>query len=279
MLRLIRIRHGMHTANRPFPSGEMMKTLIAVLLCSGCLAYARAAQTACEMTVAEVFTDADGGTLPYRIYLPAGIPAERKLPLVLFFHGAGERGTNNVSQLVHGVMPLIRYGQNAKDPAILLVPQCPNGMQWVSVPWGDSRHTMPTQPSIPMRRALALLREKIRTLPVDPARVYVTGISMGGYGTWDAIQREPDLFAAAIPVCGGGDTACAPRIRHIPIWTFHGEKDGAVPVCRSRDMAEALKSCGGNVRYREYPGAGHGVWTPTYNDTEVLTWFFSQRKP
>jgi predicted peptidase len=256
-----------------------MKTLLPVLLCSGVLACAWAGQTASELTVAEVFTDAQGEALPYRIYLPTGIPEGRKLPLVLFFHGAGERGTNNVSQLVHGVMPLIRYGQQAQDPAILLVPQCPAGKQWVNVPWSSTSHTMPAEPSAHLRLALALLRDQMRTLPVDPARVYVTGVSMGGYGTWDAIQREPQLFAAALPVCGGGDTALAPAIRHIPIWTFHGEKDPVVPVCRSRDMFAALQACGGHVQYREYPGAGHGVWTPTYNDTDVLTWFFAQRKP
>jgi predicted peptidase len=252
--------------------------LATALLC-GIRAVPACAQSAAEQTSAEVFTDATGETVNTRIYLPPGMSADRKWPIVLFLHGAGERGTNNVSQLKHGVEALIRYGKNANDPAILLVPQCPANAQWVAVPWNAPAHTQPDQPSRPLRLALALLRSKIESLPVDPARVYITGVSMGGYGTWDAIQRTPGLFAAAMPICGGGDTAMAPAITHIPIWTFHGDKDTAVPVERSRDMAKALEACGGKIQYREYPGAGHDVWTRTYNDADVLSWFFSQRRP
>jgi predicted peptidase len=251
--------------------------LITTALCAGTLSAAFCAETAQELTTPEVFKTPSGETLNYRLYLPKNIPADKKLPIVLFLHGAGERGNDNVSQLKHGVLSLIRYGTATNDPAILIVPQCPNGMQWVSVPWAAKSHSMPAQPSQPMNLALALLREKLKTLPVDLQRVYVTGVSMGGYGTWDAIQREPTLFAAAIPICGGGDTACAPAIRHIPVWIFHGDKDGAVPVERSRDMFKALKACGSTAQYREYPGAGHDVWTRTYNDSSVLAWFFAQR--
>ncbi len=234
-------------------------------------------ETVRELTTPEVFKTASGETISYRIYLPKSIPAGKKLPLVLFLHGAGERGNDNSSQLKHGVMPLIKFCTSTNAPAIILAPQCPNDMQWVNVPWSEKSHTMPAEPSQPMKLALALLREKMKTLPVDSARVYVTGLSMGGYGTWDAIQREPALFAAAMPVCGGGDTACAPAIKHIPIWVFHGEQDGAVPVERSRDMFKALQACGSKAQYREYPGAGHDVWSSTYDDPAVLAWFFAQR--
>ena len=251
--------------------------LIATAVCAGTLTATLCAETVQDLTTPEVFRTPAGETLSYRIYLPKDIPAGHKLPLVLFLHGAGERGTNNISQLKHGVMSIIRHGAASKDPAILLVPQCPNATQWVSVPWAAKSHTMPPEPSLPMKLALALVREKLAALSVDPTRVYVTGISMGGYGTWDAIQREPALFAAAIPICGGGDTACAPAIKHIPVWVFHGDKDGAVPVERSRDMYKALQYCGAAAQYREYPGAGHDVWTRTYEDPAVLTWLFAQR--
>lgn len=254
-----------------------MKT-IATAVIAGALAASLNAQSAQEETTAEVFTAPSGEILRYRQHLPKNVAAGKKLPLVLFLHGAGERGTNNVSQLKHGVSALLQYGAKANDPAVLLAPQCPSGMQWVNVPWSAPSHTMPEQPSDSMRLALALLREKLATLPIDPDRVYVTGVSMGGYGTWDAIQREPALFAAALPICGGGDTARAPSIKNIPVWTFHGDKDTAVPVNRSRDMAKALEACGGKIQYREYPGAGHDVWTRTYNDSDVLTWFFSQHR-
>jgi predicted peptidase len=254
-----------------------MKT-IATAVIAGALAASLNAQTAQEETTAEIFTAPSGEILRYRQHLPKNVAAGKKLPLVLFLHGAGERGTNNVSQLKHGVSALLQHGAKANDPAVLLAPQCPSGMQWVNVPWSAPSHTMPEQPSDSMRLALALLREKLATLPIDPDRVYVTGVSMGGYGTWDAIQREPALFAAALPICGGGDTARAPSIKNIPVWTFHGDKDTAVPVNRSRDMAKALEACGGKIQYREYPGAGHDVWTRTYNDSDVLAWFFSQHR-
>ena len=101
---------------------------------------------------------------------------------------------------------------------------------------------------------------------------------MGGYGTWDIIQRFPNKFAAAIPVCGGGDLAGAPVFKDIPIWVFHGDKDGAVPVSRSRDMITALKACNSKVKYTEYPDVGHNSWTQTYSNPNVLKWLFNQRR-
>lgn len=255
---------------------NMRKTRVAIFV-TALIAVLSRAQNAKDLTTPETFVAPTGETLAYRLFMPSGIPEGQKLPLVLFLHGAGERGSNNVSQLVHGIDALIRHGQESGDPAILLAPQCPANAKWVEVPWNAASHTMPEQPSQPLGLALALVREKMAALPVDADRVYVTGISMGGYGTWDTIQREPALFAAALPICGGGDTARAPAIKNVPVWTFHGDKDTAVPVGRSRDMVEALKACGGNIQYREYPGAGHNVWTQTYNDTAVLKWFFSQR--
>lgn len=253
------------------------KTKITAALVAAAWACLSHAQSAKELTTPEMFRAESGETLSYRLYMPAKTAADQKFPLVLFLHGAGERGSNNVSQLVHGIDALIRHGIDSGDPAILLVPQCPADAKWVNVPWNAASHTSPAEPSPALRLALALVREKITALPVAPGRVYITGISMGGYGTWDAIQREPTLFAAALPICGGGDTASVPAIKHIPIWTFHGDKDTAVPVSRSRDMVNALKAGGGNIQYREYPEAGHNVWTRTYQDSEVLKWFFAQR--
>ena len=139
-------------------------------------------------------------------------------------------------------------------------------------------HVMPATPSAPMRLTLEWLNECIKTLPVDEKRIYVTGASMGGFGTWDIIQRQPTLFAAAMPVCGGGDTALAPQIKQIPIWAFHGGNDDAVKTSRSRDMIEALKKAGGTPRYTEYPGVRHDAWTPTYANPAVLKWLFDQSK-
>lgn len=246
--------------------------------CLSTLAATLLAQTAAELTAPATFAAPNGDVLKYRIHLPSDLPEGARVPLIIFLHGAGERGDDNALQLKHGVTDLIRFAQT-NGQAIVLVPQCPTGQMWVNTNWSSNSHRMPSMPATPMRLVLLLLQDALARLPVDPKRVYVTGISMGGYGTWDLLQRKPELFAAALPICGGGDTELAPKIKQVPIWTFHGDKDGAVPVSRSRDMVAALKACGGKIDYREYAGASHDVWSRTYADPAVLKWLFSQRKP
>jgi predicted peptidase len=226
---------------------------------------------------ARTFQDGDF-TLPYRIFVPPNLKAGEKVPLVLFFHGAGERGDNNIRQLHHAIPGLFSFLEKNAIPAIVVAPQCPSGKQWVNVPWGGLSHTMPAAPSAPMHAAMALLQDCLKTLPVDNSRVYVCGISMGGFGTWDIAQREPGIFAAALPVCGGGDLAEAPKLKDLPIWTFHGELDETVKTIRSRDMVAALKAAGGSPKYTEYPGVTHNSWTRTFADEEVLKWLFAQKK-
>ena len=254
-----------------------MKSL-ALALCSGTLSSALFAQTAVELTTPEVFRSADGASLLYRLHRPVGLADDARVPLILFLHGAGERGNDNAAQLKHGVTDLIRFSQT-NGHAFLLAPQCPAGMQWANVPWNAERHTMTAEPAEPLRLTLALLDEALARWPIDPRRVYVTGISMGGYGTWDLLQRYPERFAAGLPICGGGDEQQAVRLKAVPVWTFHGDQDRAVPVQRTRNMVQALEACGGLIRYREFPGAGHDVWTRTYADPAVLAWLFAQRRP
>jgi predicted peptidase len=228
---------------------------------------------------AKTFQDGDF-SLNYRIYVPAGLNPADKVPLVLFFHGAGERGVDNIRQLHHGVPSLFSYTQKNKIPAILIVPQCPVGMQWVNVPWGGDSHQMPKDPSKPMHAAMELLAQSIKDFPVDTTRIYVTGISMGGFGTWDILQREPELFAAGLPICGGGDSSEASKLKEIPLRVFHGDQDKTVKTQRSRDMTEAIQKAGGTkIQYTEYPGVAHNSWTQTYANDEVLKWLFEQKKP
>lgn len=230
-----------------------------------------------EHTLAKEFTGKGGKTFRYRIAEKAATDGS-KIPLVFFLHGAGERGTNNVAQLLHGVTDLVRWLDAHEKGYRLIAGQVPAGKRWVEVNWAAKSHKMPEEPSETMALLMEMLDLQLADPAVDASRVYVTGISMGGYGTWDLISRRPDVFAAALPVCGGGDTAQAPKIAKIPVWTFHGSADGAVPVCRSRDMVSALWANGSNAHYREYPDAGHGVWGVTYRDRSVLAWFFRQRK-
>ncbi len=158
-----------------------------------------------------------------------------------------------------------------------LCPQCPAGKQWVDVPWSKGSFKTPAV-SEPLRLALELTDATLRKYPIDPDRVYVTGLSMGGYGTWDAIARRPELFAGAIAICGAGDPARAKEIAHIPVWAWHGEKDGAVPVQGSRDMVAALKKAGAMPRYNELPGVGHNSWSPAYADRDFWPWLLKQKR-
>jgi predicted peptidase len=224
------------------------------------------------------FTDADGGKLLYRLMKPKDYDPKRKYPLVLFLHGAGERGDDNQAQLKWGAEDFASETNRSKHPCFVVVPQCPHDEQWVDVPWSADSHTMPEKPTPALRKSLDLIAQLSKEFSIDPNRLYITGLSMGGYGVWDAIQRHPDLFAAAAPVCSGGDPQYARQIAHVPIWAFHGAKDPVVKPHRSREMIEAIKAVGGQPKYTEYPDATHNSWTPTYDDPELYQWMFAQSR-
>ena len=222
-------------------------TCLVVLICGSYTALAMPNGVAAR-TEARTFAGADGSVFRYR--WAEKLPENgSKVPLVIFLHGAGERGTNNVSQLRHGVGELLDWLDRHEKGYRLVVGQVPNGKRWVEVDWNAKSHAMPKKPSETMALELALLDRLLADPRTDAQRVYVTGISMGGYGTWDIVCRRPGMFAAAMPICGGGDTAQAANIAHVPIWVFHGSADRAVPVCRSRNMVSALWSAGSNAHY------------------------------
>lgn len=256
-----------------------MKSLIALTLMSASLSLSAQTPLADPKTdmEAKTITSSVGHTIAYRIYTPAVEP-NQTVPLVLFLHGAGERGNNNVSQLVHGVKPLLQFVKEG-HPAVIIAPQCPVNEQWVNTPWNGLSHTMDETPSKALQAVIELFEDSLKTLPIDRTRLYVTGISMGGYGTWDLLQRFPNQFAAAMPVCGGGDTNLAARLSQIPLHVVHGGSDGIVPVFRSRSMVEAIQKAGSTcITYVEHEGAGHDVWTRTYNDRTRFEWLFSHQK-
>jgi predicted peptidase len=149
--------------------------------------------------------------------------------------------------------------------------------RWANMDWAAAKGSMGKEPSIPMKLTMEVLDQLRKELPVDEKRIYVTGLSMGGYGTWDLIARRPDFFAGAVPVCGGADDSTAPAIKHIPIWCFHGGADPTVKPERSRNMIAALKAAGGNPKYTEYPGVGHNSWDRAYSEPELAKWLFAQR--
>lgn len=219
----------------------------------------------------------------YRLLRPATIADDgrhsHRYPLVLFLHGAGERGNDNTKQLKYLPTWLADPALRQRHPCFVLAPQCRMDERWVDVSWADAKSTpQPATPTVDLAAATKALEETLVQEAVDPTRIYLTGLSMGGYGTWDLAARMPDRFAAILPVCGGGDDRVAARIAALPIWCFHGDADTAVPVDRSRTMIAALKAAGGRPIYSELPGVGHDSWTPAYRDGFVLDWLFSQRK-
>lgn len=230
------------------------------------------------MMKSEVYRNVSGEELNYRLYLPEGIENIEKCPLLVFLHGAGERGIDNKKQLKHCIKDIVAYSQGKKEPVIVVAPQCPENMKWVNVDWSAGSNAMPESPSVSMRLTKEVVESLVKKYKVDKKRIYISGLSMGGYGTWDAIQRWPDYFAAAMPLCGGGDDKLAGRIKDMPVWAFHGDKDTAVKVERTRAMIDAIKKSGGNPKYTEYPGVGHDCWTVTFKNPEVLAWLFAQVK-
>jgi predicted peptidase len=226
----------------------------------------------------KTFTGSRGGSLPYRLLRPDPYDAKTSYPLVIFLHGSGERGTDNEKQIVHGVAEFAKDENRRKYPCFLVAPQCPEGKRWVEVDWGAESHSMPAEPSDPEALLLELIAALPKEFKIDGKRIYVTGLSMGGFGVWDLISRRPELFAAAVAVCGGGDETQAAKIAHIPIWAFHGAKDDVVKVARSRNMTEAIKKAGGRPKYTEYPEEGHASWVPAYRDAEMMQWLFEQKR-
>jgi len=224
------------------------------------------------------YKDGSGNILLYRLLRPKMFQEHEKYPLVLFLHGIGERGDDNSAQLKWGVKNFATDENMEKYPCFVAVPQCPLDDFWVSALEDlSSPYTMTEKPTDAIRMALELVEVLQGEYPqIDPQRIYITGLSMGGFGTWDAVQRKPDLFAAAVPVCGGGDITQAERIAHVPIWAFHGAEDRLVIPKWSRDMIAAIQEAGGNPKYTEYPGIGHRSWIEAYSNPRLFEWLFSQ---
>jgi predicted peptidase len=224
---------------------------------------------------ARTFTDADGVKLLYRLLKPKDYDSAKQYPLVVFLHGAGERGDDNDKQLVHGMNDFASDKIMEKYPCFVIAPQCPTGSSWASFRRNPEQGA---EPAKPLGQTLDLVESLTKEFSIDKKRLYISGLSMGGFGTWDALVRNPDMFAAAAPICGGGDPAKAEKIAKLPIWVFHGDADPAVNVERSREMVEALKEAGGSPKYTEYEGVGHDSWTATYKNPEFYEWLFDQRK-
>lgn len=196
--------------------------------------------------------------LSFLLYLPEDYDSQEKWPLLLFLHGSGERGHELDKVKVHGPPKLIAEGK--QFPMIVVSPQCPQFQRWE------------------MGQLKALLDYMEETYKVDQDRIYVTGLSMGGYGTWQLAVNFPDRFAAIVPICGAGDRDGAKRIAHIPTWAFHGGDDGAVPIRGSTEMIKAMQKAGGDPKFTFYPLADHDSWTESYANPELYEWLLEQKR-
>lgn len=256
----------------------MIRILLVLILGGASAMQTTHAADVLERFAAKSFTDSTGTKLLYRQLAPKNYDAKQRYPLVIFLHGAGERGDDNRIQLKHGMANYAADDLQAKFPAFVIAPQCPANQKWVDVDWSGEKHNQPAKASPSMHATRELIDALQKEISIDPDRIYITGLSMGGYGTWDALQRYPELFAAGAPICGGGDPSLAERIKHMPIWVFHGEQDTVVKPIRSRSMVAALEAAGAKPKYTEYPQVGHDSWTATYANPEFHTWLFSQKR-
>jgi predicted peptidase len=241
---------------------EVLIARAGLLLALGALALLTGCQTApatSRRQSPQTTTITMNQSYGYLRYVPPGYGTDRskRWPLVLFLHGAGERGDDLELVKKHGLPKLIEQGRDF--PFVVISPQWPPGEWWN------------------IFALEGLIETIVREERIDRDRVYLTGLSMGGFGTWALAIRHPERYAAILPICGGGEIQRARVLRDVPIWAFHGDADPVVPVARSRDMVAAITQAGGSPRLTIYPGVAHDSWTATYENPEIYDWLLSHR--
>jgi predicted peptidase len=222
--------------------------------------------------IGRIYRNESGQALPYRLYIPDNYSRAKMYPLILWLHGGGGLGNDNQRQISGDQVFALRTWTNpetqGKHPAFVLAPQS-------SEVWANLKSNSLTASE---KLTVDIIRALRTEFPIDSKRVYISGQSLGGIGTWDLLDKEPDLFAAAIPLCGFGNPAKASRIAKIPVWSFQGADDSRAVVANVRLMIAALRYVGGNPKYTEYPGVGHDVWTLAFSESALVEWLFAQHK-
>lgn len=223
----------------------------------------------------------EGNILPYRILEPKE-SKKKKFPLIIFLHGSGERGDNNISQLTHGGNFFLEKAQKKRFSSYVVFPQCQVNNRWSSEkkdPWlsGDETKEI-SEISIYGKMVIQLIEFLIKEKSIDSDRIYIAGLSMGGYGTFELVSRRPDLFAAAVPICGGANFNILNNSVNIPHWIFHGAIDSVVPVKNSRDAFNFLINKNPHHRYTEFEDVDHNSWENVFQDGKFLKWLFSKSK-
>jgi predicted peptidase len=231
------------------------------------------------------YTYGEGKMLPYRILYPDNYDKSKKYPLVLMLHGAGERGGDNEKQLVHGATLFLKDENRKNFPAIVVFPQCPENTAWSSVSVDRNKTPLTFEFNYdnpitwPLDAVQKLVHQLLKDGAIDKKRCYVTGLSMGGMGTFELVYRFPKLFAAAMPICGGGDAIrYDERVKKTAFWVFHGDADAVVNVNESRAMVNKLKDLKINTTYTEYPNVNHNSWDNAFAEPTFLSWMFSKKR-
>jgi predicted peptidase len=224
-------------------------------------------------------------TLPYRILFPINFDPAKKYPVIFFLHGSGERGNDNEAQLKYGASLFLKDSIRQNFPAIVIFPQCPKNSDWSDkIETKDStgyEFTVPAdaKPTRAMHALIGLVTDFLDKPYVNKRQVYIGGLSMGGFGTFEILSREPKIFAAAITMAGGGNSENAKKYaKRVPMWIFHGAKDNTVKPEHSEIMVDAIKSYGGDPKFTLYPNDGHDCWDDGFAEPELLPWLFAQKK-
>ena len=251
---------------------------LPILSASGTYLIPQSKDHYASKTEAHVHSSPQGKTMPYRLYSPSPVDPGKTYPLVVALHGAGSRGDDNFKHLVPWVAGWMADEVQKNQPCFIVMPQ--TKMQWVPVAFNNGSYSLDKRPP---SESIVLLKEIVDALmatqPIDPARIYVVGTSMGGYGAWDFVLRNPDLAAAVVVFCGAGDPSAVDRLKNVPVWAFHGDQDKVVPVSGSTDMIEAMKASGAaDARLTLYEGVGHDAYTKSWKHPGLVDWLFQQRK-
>jgi len=247
---------------------------VVIALLIALAATAANAQDAVDGFAPRTFVGAGGVKMPYRLFVPDQKARTLPLPAIVYLHGGAGNGTDNLTQIsggnANGTHVWTTPQMQSRHPAFVIAAQLPPGTRW------DDQGSDRLAPHAQV--VIELLDSVAKEFSIDRDRVYLTGQSLGGIGTWDVIAKRPDLFAAAIPLCGVGDPARASSVRDMAIWVFHGAKDDAVPVSGSREMVAALRKLGSAVKYTEYPDVEHNVWLRAYLEPQLADWLFAQKR-
>ena len=218
--------------------------------------------------------------LNYRLAEPSDLERKKKYPMLVFLHGAGGRGNDNIQQLYDANAIGAFSKQNILDEfkSFVFVPQVPHNERWVNTNWNTSNYK-----SDKISNSMQLTFEALDSIikknrSIDKKRIYIMGLSMGGWGTWDAIQRRPNFFAAAVPICGGGDISYVKDIAFMPIWAWHGKDDSVINIERSREMVTALNEMSNQTKFTEVENRGHDSWIDVWNNKEVWKWLYDQKR-